>query len=92
MENVEVWGVGRMHRSLGYYPGGSQGNVFPRPSVVFRADGLGRCADPADVAPFGFALPGSAATLDAAEGAVTDETEPENADRTTDAREPYAEK
>jgi hypothetical protein len=44
------------------------------------------------VAPFGFALPGSAATLDAAEGAVTDETEPENADRTTDAREPYAEK
>jgi hypothetical protein len=60
VENVEVWDWAECMDLGGYYPGGPLGNVFPRPAVIYREDGFGRCVDPANASPFGPAMPGTA--------------------------------
>lgn len=58
VDSLEVWEWDDCIDAGGWYPGGPQGNVFPRPAVFYGADGQSRCVDPSDAAPFGPALPG----------------------------------
>lgn len=60
VENVAPWISADCTHEGGFYPGGPQGNVYPRPAGYY--DGAeGRCVDPGSEAPFGPALPGSMA-------------------------------
>ncbi|HEX6235498.1 MAG TPA: hypothetical protein VFZ63_20380 [Jiangellaceae bacterium] len=61
VDNVEVWDWAECLDQGGWYAGGAQGNVFPRPAIVYTESGFSRCVDPADASPFGFTLPGSSA-------------------------------
>jgi hypothetical protein len=72
VENLDTWDWAECLDRGGWYAGGSQGNVFPRPTIIYRDDdGFGRSVDPVSAAPFGLALPGSAATTDTSEDPAT---------------------
>jgi hypothetical protein len=77
VDSLEVWEWDECIDAGGWYPGGPQGNVFPRPAVVYRDDGVGQCVDPEDAAPFGSALLGSAAADAGDEPATGEGDEPD---------------
>lgn len=69
VENVAPWKHHECLEEGGWFPGGPQGNVYPKPGVYYNTQPP-RCAEPGEAAPFGSSLPGIAAEPGVAEAEV----------------------